>query len=73
MHDDTDRISSDSVKSKSFADVNFPRSNLNHNNRKFYVPPDPKLILKPHSTNPNNKNVRPSTSCYIPKKLNNQV
>ena len=73
IRDDTALINNDSVKPKPFADVNRRRSNLNPSNTKFYVPSDPNLIHNPQCPNPNNEHVRPSTSYYIPRNLNNQV
>ena len=58
---------------KPFTNVNHQRSNLNLNSPKFYVPSNSNLIRKPQSTNPNNEHIRPSTSYYIPRNLNNQV
>ena len=48
-------------------------TNLNLNSPTFYVPSNPNHIHKPQSTNPNNEHVRPSTSYYIPRNLNNQL
>ena len=73
MHDDTDCITNDSVKPKPFTDVSYPRSNLNPDSPKLYVPSDLSLIHKPQSNNPKNAHVRPITSYYIPRILNNQV
>ena len=72
VHDNTDLINNYSVKHKPFTNANHPKSNLKPNSSKFYVS-DPNLIHKPECTNPNNDNVRPSTSYYIPTNLNNQV
>ena len=71
VHDDTALINNDSVKTKHFTDVNRHRSDLNPNSPKFYVPSDLNLIQKPQYTIPNNEHIRPSTSYYIPKNLNN--
>ena len=53
--------------------LTMPGSNLNPNSPKFHVFSDLNLIHKPKFTNPNNEHVRPSTSYYIPRNLNNQV
>ena len=73
IHDDTVLSDNDSVKPKLLTNVNHYRSNWNSNSPKFYVPSDPDLIHKPQCTNPNNEHVRPITSYYIPRNLNNQV
>ena len=73
IHDDTDLISNDSVKPKPFTNVNRPKSNLDPSSPKFYIPSDLNLIHKPQCTSLNNEDVRPSTSYYIPRNLNNQV
>ena len=46
VHDDTNSISNASVELKYLISVNWPRTNLNPNSPKFYVPSDPNLIHK---------------------------
>lgn len=72
IHDDTDRISNDSIKPKPFSNVNRPWSNLNPNSSKYYVPLNLNLIHKPQSANPINGHVRRRTSYYIPNNTSNQ-
>ena len=67
IHENTDLINNGSVKPKHFTDVNRPRSNLNPNCPKFYVPSDPNLVHKRQCTNPNNQHVRSSTSILYSK------
>ena len=65
MHGDTDCISNDSV--------NHHRSNLNPNSPKFYLSSERNLIHRPQTTNPEKEHVRPTTSYYISRNLNEQV
>ena len=71
IYDDSALINNDSVKPKLFTDITRHRSNLYPNSPKFYVPSNRNLIHKPQCTYPNNEHVRPSTSYYIPRNLNN--
>ena len=73
MHGNTDPINNASVKLIPFTNVNRPRRNLNPKSHKFYVLLDLNLSHKPQSAHPNNEHIRPSTSYYIPRNLNNQV
>ena len=62
MYDDTNSFSNASVELRYFININWPRTNLNPNSPKFYVPSDPNLLCESQSGNPNNKHVRPGTS-----------
>ena len=61
MYDDTNSFSNASVELKYFININWPRTNVNPNSPKFYVPSDLNL-RESQSGNPNNEHVRPGTS-----------